>query len=441
MKHYDVIVAGGGTAGAIAAIASARGGAKTLVVERFGHLGGTATYGIPFLGLLSGAGEAVYGGIVTELLERLQREGYAFGIADGAHWYTPDKPESYGFNLYPFDPEGLKFVLQEMLLEAGGELLLHSTVSAVHTEEQRVTEIEVCSPVANHRLSADIYLDCTGDASLIYRAGGSFLPKGRTQNSSILFHLGGLDLNVFRKALQDGDHIEGRDNWHTRVVYREKVSGAGPTFVHMAGHLRPFDDERTVTFTAVSYRDGEVFLNATRIPGLDPNDTWDLTRGEIEERRHVMQLVQAMRKTIPGFSSAILLGTSPIGVRESRNIRGLYTITGEDVLAGRTFFDGVARGSYPVDIHDPKGGKTQFHFIENGSGYEIPLRAMIPCDLKNVIAAGRCISADQIAHGSVRIMGCCLHQGAAAGTAAALCIRNGVSPSALDGAYLKSILL
>ena len=441
MKHYDVIVVGGGTAGALAAIAAARQGAKTLVVERFGHLGGTAVYGIPFLGLLSGSGEPVYSGLVTELLDRMESAGFAFGIADGAHWRTPEKPDSYGFNLYPFDPEGLKYVLQEMLLEVGGELLLHATLCDVTAEENKVTSIRVATYTDICQLSADIFLDCTGDATLVHKAGGAFQPKGHTQNSSILFHLGNIDLDAFRQAMVDGDRIKGRDTWHTRVIYKEKAPNAEATFVHMAGHLRPFEDERTVTFTAVSYRDGEIHLNATRIPGLNPVDPWDITRGEVEERRHVMELVAAMRKTIPGCEKAILLSTAPLGIRESRNILGRYTITKEDVLEGRTHPDGVARGSYPIDIHDPKGGKTQFQFIQGGRGYEVPFRSMLPVALENVIVAGRCISADQNAHGTVRIMGCCLHQGAAAGTAAGLCVKENALPTQLDATKLKEILL
>jgi len=441
MKHYDVIVVGGGTAGALAGIAAARNGAKTLVVERFGHLGGTAVYGIPFLGLLSGSGEPVYSGLVTELLDRLQTEGFAFGIAKGAHWNTPEKPDSFGFNLFPFDAEGLKYVLQEMLIEAGGEMLLGCTLYDVKMDGNRIAQIDVCSPTSSYSLSADVFIDCTGDASLIHRAGGTFQKKDKTQNSSILFHIGNVDLDAFRQELNNGDRIKGRDTWHTRVIYQEKAAGAPATFVHMAGHLRPFDDERTITFTAVSYRDGEIHLNATRIPGLDPTDAWDITRGEIEERRHVMELMRALKKSVPGFENAILLNTSPLGIRESRNILGEYTITREDVLSGRTFEDGVARGSYPIDIHDPKGGKTQFQFIKNGSGYEIPLRAMIPAGLDGVLAAGRCISADHNAIGTVRIMGCCLHQGAAAGLAAAMCVREKTEPRNLDGAKLKEMLL
>ena len=441
MKKYDVIVVGGGTAGALAAIAAARQGVKTLVVERFGHLGGTAVYGIPFLGLLSGNGKKVYGRLVAELLERLQSEGFAFGIANGAHWNTPDSPNSYGFNLFPFDSEGLKYVLQEMLLESGGEMLLHTTLSDVVVTDGRVTEIEVCSHLATERLQAQVFLDCTGDATLVARAGGAFQKKSHTQNSSILFHIGNVDLDAFRAELQKGDRIKGRDTWHTRVIYQQKNNGQPASFVHMAGHLRPFEDERTVTFTAVSYRDGEIHLNATRIPGLDVTDPWDITRGEIAERRHVMELMQAMKKTIPGFENAILLNTSPLGVRESRNIIGKYTITREDVLNGTTFSDGVARGSYPIDIHDPKGGKTQFQFIKGGGGYEVPFRAMIPAQLEGVIVAGRCISADQNAVGTVRIMGCCLHQGEAAGYAAARCVKENLLPSHLDGTQLKKELI
>ena len=441
MREYDVIVVGGGTAGALAAIAAARQGVKTLVVERFGHLGGTAVYGIPFLGLLSGSGEKVYGGLVAELLDRLQAEDFAFGIASGAYWNTPDKPNSYGFNLFPFDPEGLKYVLQEMLLEAGGEMLLHTTLSNVVVENDRITQIEVCSYLSTQQLRAKVFLDCTGDATLIARAGGSFQKKSRTQNSSILFHIGNVDLDAFRAELQNGDRIKGRDTWHTRLIYQQKGVGKPASFVHMAGHLRPFEDDRTVTFTAVSYRDGELHLNATRIPGLDVTDSWDITRGEIEERRHVMELMRAMRKTIPGFQNAVLLNTSPLGIRESRNILGKYTITREDVLSGTAFPDGIARGSYPIDIHDPKGGKTQFQFIAGGSGYEIPFRAMLPAQLEGVIVAGRCISADQNAVGTVRIMGCCLHQGAAAGFAAAACVKENRLPSQLDGVWLKEKLL
>ena len=441
MKEYDVIILGGGTAGAMAAVAAARSGARTLIIEQYGHLGGTAVYGIPFLGILSGDGTQVNRGLVTELLERLCREKFCFGIADGGYWNTPENPDSYGFNLTPFDPEGLKYVLQEMVLEAGAEILFHTMLSSVAVRDGRVRAIEVCYGSGREWISAEQFLDCSGDAVLVWQAGGRFIRKAHLQNSSILFHLGNVDLKEFQDAQDRGDRVLGKGSWHTRIVKGSKTPGAEPTLVHLAGHLQPFEDDREVTFTAVSYRDGEVYLNATRIAGIDGSDVFQASRGEIEERRHVIELYRAMKERVPGFSRATLLNTSPLGVRESRNILGKYVIQREDVLEGRSFTDGVARGAYPIDIHDPKGGRTQFQFIRNGGSYEIPLRAMIPEGLDGVMVAGRCISAEHNAVGSVRIMGCVMSQGEAAGTAAAQCVRDHCEPRELDGAALKRQLL
>jgi len=438
MKMYDVIVVGGGTAGAMAAVAAARGGAKTLIVEKDSHLGGTAVYGIPFLGVVSGSGEIVNHGMVSELIDRLQSEDHSFGIARGANWNIPEK---YEFSLVPFDPEGLKFVLQEMCEEAGVEVLFNAMLLDVHKDGTLVTGITACTKSGIEELSAKVFIDSTGDADLAYKSGAPFQNSEAVQNSSILFHIGGVKLDEFRKALEDEDHVLGKGTWHTRIIEASKTDGAPKTLVHMAGHLKPFDDERTVTFTAVSYRDGEIYLNATRTAGVDGTDPWQVSRAEFSERRHVMETFIAMKKTVPGFANATLLYTSPLGIRQSRNILGDYVITREDVLEGRSFEDGVARGAYPIDIHDPKGGRTQFQFIRNGGSYEIPYRAMLPTGIDGVIVAGRCISADHNAHGTIRIMGCVLNQGEAAGTAAALCIKENKKPRELQGNKLKEMLL
>ena len=441
MKKYDVIVIGGGTAGALAGISAARSGAKTLIVERFSYLGGTATYGIPFLGLLTGNGKLANDGLVEELLLRLENEGFAFGIARGAYWNTPETPKKYEFSLFPFDPEGLKFVLQEMALEAGCELLFQQTLSNVAIKDGKIEYIETLGISSKQVLSASIYIDCTGDANLVALCGGEFIKKEHLQNASILFHLGGVDFEAFLSELEKGDRVLGKDNWHTRIIRKQKQAGDNQTMVHMAGHLRPFDDDRKITFTAVSYRDGEIYLNASRVIGVDATDPWQVSNGEIAERRNVMALYKALKQNVRGFEKASLLSTSPLGIRESRNILGEYVITRDDVLSGKEFNDGVARGAYPIDIHDPKGGKTQFQFIEKGGSYEVPFRAMIPKNVLNVIVAGRCISADQNALGTVRIMGCCMHQGVAAGFAAAKCVLENKQPINLDGKMLKTLLI
>lgn len=438
MEKYDVIIMGGGTAGALAGIAAARNGAKTLIVEKDSHLGGTATFGIPFLGIVSGNGEIVNGGMVKELIERMVKEGFCFGIARGAHWNIP---ENYEFSLTPFDPEGLKFVLQEMCEEAGTEVLFNTMLAAAKKEGNRVTGVTVCTKAGLCDLEAEVFIDCTGDGDLVKASGGSFQERDCVQNSSILFHIGGVDLEKFRQALEDGEYVLGKGSWHTRIIELPKNPGAKKSLVHMAGHLKPFDDDRTITFTAVSYRDGEIHLNATRVPGVDGTDPWQVSKAEFTERRHVMETFLAMKERVPGFERAVLLQTAPLGIRQSRNIVGDYIITREDVLGAATFEDGVARGAYPIDIHDPKGGRTQFQFIKDGGSYEIPFRAMLPKDLDGVIVAGRCISADHNAHGTVRIMGCCLSQGEAAGTAAGMAVKEGKLPRELDGKKLKKILL
>jgi len=145
----------------------------------------------------------------------------------------------------------------------------------------------------------------------------------------------------------------------------------------------------------------------------------------------VMELFAAMKKNIPGFQNARLSHLAPLGIRESRNIVGDYVITRDDVLTGRKFPDGIAFGAYPIDIHDPKGGPTQFQFIENGGYYSVPYRALLPKGIEGLLVAGRCISADHNAMGTVRIMGCVIAQGAAAGKAAATCARQNITPRQL----------
>jgi hypothetical protein len=148
-----------------------------------------------------------------------------------------------------------------------------------------------------------------------------------------------------------------------------------------------------------------------------------------------------MKEMIPAFRNSRLLTTSPIGFRETRNIVGEYIMTMQDVIDGAQFTDGVARGGYPIDIHDPKGGRTQFYFIQNGGSYEIPYRSMVPKEIEGVLVAGKTISAEHEAAGSVRIMGCVIAQGEAVGTAAALAAVKGIMPRQVDTDRLRKVLI
>lgn len=265
-EKYDVIVAGGGTAGMIAAIAAARNGAKTLVIEKYGHLGGTATFGVPFLGIFCGQGIQINTGLIQELVDRLVATNGSTGHARGGQWATPPGEEAHDFSLTPFEPEILKYVAQEMILEAGAEILFHTVITDVVKEGNTVKGVEIFNISGKRSILADIVIDATGDANIAAFAGAPFQDKDKKQNASILFRVCNVDLNKFAEALENGENVAGWGEWHTRIVKSAKILGNGDTYTHIAGHLTPWEDKsREVTFTAVSAHEREIFLNATRI--------------------------------------------------------------------------------------------------------------------------------------------------------------------------------
>ena len=183
-------------------------------------------------------------------------------------------------------------------------------------------------------------------------------------------------------------------------------------------------------------------FNITRTTNIDPTMAEDITRAEISERKNVENVAKAFRKNIPGFERAYLVFSSiRVGIREGRRIKGLYTLTEDEVVNRSEFEDGIARGAYPIDIHDPKGGNTQFTFIKEGGSYAVPYRCLIPDGSENLIVAGRCASTTGKALGSVRLMACCMAQGQAAGTAAALAVQSSINPSDVDMPKLKEKLV
>jgi len=440
LLKYDVVVAGGGTAGVAAAISAAREGARTLVVEQNGHLGGIAVCGIPFLGSLDTNGHVVNEGIFLELIEKMKEHGACPGYSTGAYWNTPETPDRYKFSLVPFDPEYYKYVAQEMVLQTGADVLFHTYVTDVVKEENHIKAIEVINKSGKSLIEAKVFVDCTGDADLVKYAGGSFIEKKAMQNCSILFRIGNVDLERLVIDLKEGKSIRGWGEWHTRIIKQNKVNQSEPSLVHIAGHMVFESEDHETTFTAVSIRDGEIFLNATRAAGLSGVDARDITAAEIQERRNVMSIFNLMKKNIPAFKDSILLTTSPVNFRETRNIIGDYILTKEDVINSTKFSDGVARGAYPIDIHDPDGGRTKFSFIKDGGSYEIPYRCLLPKDIEQLIVAGKNISVTHEANGSTRIMACVVSQGEAAGLAAAISVKSNSSPRNIDVGLLRTKL-
>ena len=406
MRRAQVMVAGGGPAGLAAAVAAARNGADTLLVERYGFLGGMATAGLvnPFMSNRIGHQELVTG-LYTELVERLKRAGgYGGRTADA------------------FDVEAFKFVADDLCQEAGVRLLLHAWVGEPTVRESRITRVTVEDKSGSEQVAADIYVDATGDADLAARAGVP-CEKGRegdglAQPMTLNVQIGDVDVPEMP------DRAEINRHWNAA---KERGEVTNPR------------ENVLLFFTPAA---GVVHFNTTRVVQCDATNADDLTAAELEGRRQARELLAFLRKHIRGFHHARIVAMgAQIGVRESRRILGEYVITRDDILRGRKFRDAVARGNYPIDIHSPTGAGTVIERPPEGGYYEIPFCSLIPQKIENLLVAGRNISATHEAQAAVRIMPLCMGMGQAAGTAAALCSELGIKPRDLNAARLRRRLI
>lgn len=405
-RTYGVLVCGGGPAGIAAAVAAARNGADTLLVERYGFLGGMATAGLvnPFMTWFAGK-EQIIEGIFQEIIDRLKAKG---------GWGGPQP--------HAFDPELFKVVADEICLESGVRLLLHSFVSGVSMSGSVVRSASITAKPSARQVSAAIYVDATGDADVACLSGVECDTgrdgDGLTQPMTLNFRMAGVDVS--------------------RIPPRQ-----GVTELYLkAREQGRVDCPRNDILYFLTTREGEVHFNTTRVIRRDGTNADDLTAGEVESRRQVAQLVDFLVSDVPGFENAYLQMTgTQIGVRETRRIRGDYVITADDVLGARKFDDCVARGSYPVDIHDPDGGGTVLKHLAPGESYDIPYRCLLPVGVDNLLVAGRPISSTHEAHSSIRVMPIACAIGEAAGTAAAISVRDGVAPRSIDVRELQRVLV
>lgn len=436
----DVIVAGGGPGGLPAAIAAARHGARVLLVERYGFLGGLATAGLvaPILGHTSSrAHTPIVAGLLKEMTERMH-------ALDGAlSWERAC--EEWGIR---FDAEALKRVADQMVHEAGVELMLHTTATDVLVEDGRVEALLVESKSGRQALRAKVYVDGTGDADLAYWAGAPTAKgrdfDGRMESMGSFVHIGGIE-----------DVTESQ-----ATAAREALRDA------MArGEFRFYNNGFTANNTAT---EGQYAANMTRWPG-DSTKVCDLTQAEIGIREQIWKLWAFLRQQ-PGFERCTIRQTSSqVGPRESRQAIGDYILTGDDVQQGRKFGDTIARGSWWIDIHCPLGHAYPVHlciiecprreacpfwvaehdrtmrhradlYPPDDDWYDIPYRCLTPQRVDNLLVSGRCISATHQGMAGARVMGTCIAVGQATGTAAALAMRSGLSPRQLDVAELQAAL-
>jgi len=388
----DVLVVGAGSAGSTAAIAAARAGASTLLVDRFGFLGGTSTAVLDTFYAFYTPGaqpQKVVSGIPDEVVARLTERGMAF-----------ERPNTYGAGTgITYDPESLKRVWDELVEEAGARTLLHALAFGVEVEEGRVVGVDVATKSGVRRLRPRVVVDCSGDADICALAGAPFeAPGDDVQSLSTVFRIANVDV-------ARAESLPKKELWS---LMREARDSGRYALTRIEGSVHRTPHE------------GVMMALMTRVRKVDATDADQLSAAEPEGRRQAHEYFRFLHECVPGYERAVLLSTSPaIGVRESRRIVGEHVLTADEILAATRFTDQIARCGAPIEEHHA-GDDTRWVYLEEGATYGVPFRALQPRELENVLVAGRCFSATHDAHASARSMATCMAMGQAAGTAAAL---------------------
>lgn len=435
----DVLVVGGGPAGLGAALGAAGAGARVVLAERYGFLGGNATAALVMplmsfhtssgglrrgeLRLLPddhGPGEPVVAGALSTLLEHLVRAGGAI---------PPSEDTGY---VVPFDPEVFKGVALDLLDEAGVAYLLHAFAGDVFggpPPEGVVFETK-SGPLV---IRARAIVDATGDGDVAARAGARYEvgreADGLVQPMTLMYRAVGFAREAFARYV--AEHPGEWRGVHGLWDLVRRATAAGELDL-------PRED---VLFFATPHEQ-EVSVNSTRITRVLGTDVWDLTYAEAAGRRQLRQIAAFLRRWVPGFEASYVAQAGvQVGVRETRRIVGDYRLTAEDLLGARKFADGVARGAYPLDVHDPTGRGTVLRRLPPGEWYDIPLRALLPSGVERLLVAGRPISGTHEAHSSYRVMPTAMATGQAAGVCAALAARGGGTPRAVPAADVRRELL
>jgi hypothetical protein len=408
--EYEVAVLGGGPAGIAAAVAAARAGRRTLLIERYGFLGGmgTAAGVTNFCGLhanVHGEMRRLVQGIASELLSRIDRLG---GL---------NAPHLVLGKIFAqaYDTSAYKIAADDLLANHNVDILFHALgAGVVMKNERRINALMLETKAGRQAVLANIFIDCSGDGDLAAWAGAPYEigdDQGHLLYPSMMFRLNGVDPQKAGEA------------WRTIPALMEKAEAAGThKFPRAAAIVRPqrHDVEWRVNFTQVARKDGAA------VNGLEPDE---MTCGEIDGRRQATEAFEFLR-TVPGFEKSYIVDLPPqLGIRETRRVVGGYMLSGEDVLGCASFEDSIGVNGWPIEAHVSGDVIFKFPPIPESRGYnELPYRMLVPEGVDNLLIAGRCASMTHEGQSAARVSGACFAMGEAAGTAAALALSGNTSP-------------
>ena len=408
MRKYELVVVGGGFAGVAAAIAAARAGVDVLLVDKGNCLGGAAVNCLvspfmPYSTVIDGKHVVLSAGIFSEIIRRMDERNAMVGDRF-------------------FLEEELKFVLSDMVLEAGVKLLFHAYIFKAEKQDGRITSISVATKSGETKIEADYFVDATGDAQLAFLADCPTTlgrePDHLCQPMTLCFRVGNVDRDRFYAS---------QPKWSK--IHAERLE---------AGQLINPRENILVFHTPIP---NVLYFNTTRVVKKNPTCPEDVTEAEVLARRQVQEVYDLLKEHADGLENSYLMMTAAeIGVRESRMIVGEYVLTETDCKDCTRFEDAIAASNYEIDIHNPEGTGTSHYFFKPGEYYTIPYRCLIPKEAINLLVAGRCISSDHGAQASYRIMPNVCTLGEAAGSAIGLAVKEGKQVRDIDVGALQAEL-
>lgn len=430
--EVDVLVVGGGPAGITAAEAASENGLKVMLIESRGYLGGNLTIGIPILAFLDINGKQCVRGLAQDFIDRLRARGAA----------SDHKRCKNHMSLTVIDPEESKNVALEIMKEKGVEVLMYVFAAGVVKEGDVVKGVIIESKAGREVILAKTVIDCTGDGDIAALAGVKMHKgddKGGMQPPTLMYNMRGVDVQALRDAIVNRHEEFDMDvmppeqfkkGVFTTVGFRKKIKEA-----EEAGLRIPV--ARTILITGL--KPDEIWVNMTRVNGVDSTKPESYTYGEITAREQMHDITEYLKRFIPGFANAWVDKVAPfLGIRESRQIDAEYMLTENDILESRRFPDCIAVGGYPVDIHHSTGKDCTMLFAKDN--YDIPYRCLVPKGVEGLLVAGRCSGYTHEAMASARVMSTCMAVGEAAGRAARIAQSEGVEPSMVNVEALRKEL-